>query len=77
MFKAPLKMLNPLFNFATQEKNFNGTEAIGAMLLMVGWLIVMKVMGSNLNPNKTNGKLSWIVLILFKFLLLKIFQRRS
>lgn len=30
MFKAPLKMLNPLLT-ATQEKNFNGTEAIGAM----------------------------------------------
>lgn len=30
MFKSPLKMLNPLLT-ATQEKNFNGTEAIGAM----------------------------------------------
>ena len=30
MFKAPLKMLHPLLT-ATQEKNFNGTEAIGAM----------------------------------------------
>jgi serine protein kinase len=30
MFKAPLKMLHPLLT-ATQEKNFNGTEAIGAL----------------------------------------------
>lgn len=30
MFKSPLKMLHPLLT-ATQEKNFNGTEAIGAM----------------------------------------------
>jgi serine protein kinase len=30
MFKAPIKMLHPLLT-ATQEKNFNGTEAIPAM----------------------------------------------
>lgn len=30
MFKAPLKMLHPLLT-ATQEKNFNGTESIGAL----------------------------------------------
>ncbi len=30
MFKAPLKMLHPLLT-ATQERNFNGTEAIGAI----------------------------------------------
>lgn len=30
MFKAPLKMLHPLLT-ATQERNYNGTEAIGAI----------------------------------------------
>lgn len=30
MFKAPLKMLHPLLT-ATQERNYNGTEAIGAV----------------------------------------------
>jgi serine protein kinase len=30
MFKAPLKMLNPLLT-ATQERNFNGTENIGSI----------------------------------------------
>lgn len=30
MFKAPIKMLHPLLT-ATQEKNYNGTEAISAM----------------------------------------------
>ena len=29
MFKAPIKVLHPLLT-ATQEGNFNGTEAIGA-----------------------------------------------
>ena len=30
MFKAPIKVLNPLLT-ATQEKNYNGTESIGAI----------------------------------------------
>ena len=30
MFKAPIKVLHPLLT-ATQEKNYNGTEAIGAL----------------------------------------------
>lgn len=60
MFKAPIKVLNPLLT-ATQEKNYKGTEPIGAIPLTASsWPTPMSRNGpSSSTIRKT--RLSWTV----------------